>query len=296
MNRPPCSAGPFDHIVAPSVSPPPPVLAPTAAPVALAEPQPERRDVAMGTVIAFALCMAVFVLAFNWWLLTSERVGTAYLRDALVRVTEIDRVALDGETQLRATAAASPDRPVRLRAYPVAVDVPADFVANAGLIAIRDRVLHEAADALYRQGVSATLRGGEPAAVGSFTVSAAIDRVLSAVSPGRHRALTFALPVLALAALIGSALVARGRETGSALRLLGLGVAAGAALVVIGTLELWVLLAVIGSAQEEVLAVGVLGLARDTVLLFSRTSLIIALGGVAIAVAGPVLRRMLPGG
>ena len=290
MSQPPPSPGPFDHVVAPSASPP--ALAPTVAPVvALAEP--ERRDVPVGAVVAFALCMAALVLAFTGWLLTSQRVGTAYLRDALVRVTEVDRVTLDGEEQLRATAAASPDRPVRLRVYPVAVDMPADFAANAGLIAIRDRVLHDAADALYLQGPAATLRGGEPVAAGSFTAAAAIDQALSAVSPGRHRALTFALPVLALATLAISALVASGRNTGSALRLVGLGVAAGAGLVVIATLAAWVLLAILRAKQDEVLVAGVLGLAGDAVLLFSRTSFIIALGGVVIAAAGPALQRVL---
>lgn len=280
MNQPPASLpGPFDHIAPPSMPPPTEVT------------EPELPRTRPGPVIALTLCIVALVLVFNWWILTSQRVATAYLHDALARITEIDRVALDGETQLRATAVASPDQPVQLRAYPIAVDLPADFAANASLTLIRDRVLDEAAVVLYRDG-PASLREDEPAAGGSLTAAAAIDRALSAVSPARHRALTFGLLALGLIALGMSALVVRGRDKGSALPTLGLSVAAGAGLVVVGTLAVWGLLAIFRAMQGEVLAVGILALAGETVMLFFRISLIIALGGMVIAVAGPALQRV----
>lgn len=251
-------------------------------------------------LLALGIATLLFIVSLNGWLLTSRDTGERYLRHALARITEIDRLIVEGHDDVRAAAAAAsePGATVQLPGYALRVDLPAEFAASADARSLRDAVLRRSAERVYDDGASAFLDEGARAGPGgTFSATGAVRRALSLVGGGSHT--LFAATTLVFGAACAALNVAvwrRGHDILAATAAAGLAIAAGAVAALAGALLVRGLTSLLRAVEDEYLATQLLAIVAEATMLLVRTSAIFALAGAALALCAWWLRRASAGG
>lgn len=243
--------------------------------------------------IGFAIAFLLFAVTLTGWILTTHGDGTRYLRQTLARVTEVDRLVLDGIGDIRRDAALSPEGVVHLPGYPIAVDLPSSFARDATPTELRSEVLRASAERVYDDGADAFLaEGGTAPDVRTFSATGVVRRSVTIVSSDNHARLTILLAVLALGgAALGAAVVLRTSDPASAIVALATAATIVATLLFAGSLAMRGILELVLDTEDDYVAVSLLTLGSDVALLALRTTLILASTGVAIVAAATIARR-----
>jgi hypothetical protein len=153
--------------------------------------------------------LTLFFLAVNAVQLSSEGAGQRLLRRDVAVSTNIDAILPDLQEALRERASAGDDDPVRLPDFPVALDIPRDEALTLEGEALRQRILDEAAERLYDDGMSAWASADPEGEREIETVSTAgaVDRGLGLITQKNHDIILVITIVLGVVCLMLAALL-----------------------------------------------------------------------------------------
>ena len=109
--------------------------------------------------VVLALFLAAFFLTLTAFQLTSDDTGQDILRRAVAISTDIDAVLPGIETDLDAVATEGDSPTVTVPAFPIPVELTREEAATLRGVALRERILDDAAQRLYDDGGSAWAAG-----------------------------------------------------------------------------------------------------------------------------------------
>jgi hypothetical protein len=179
--------------------------------------------------VALAATLTAFFLAVNAVQLSSQSAGQRLLRREVAVSTNIDAILPDLQESLREAAREGDDDPVRLPDFPLAVDIPRDEALTLEGEALRERILDEAGQRLYDDGMSAwaSADGDGDREIETVSAAGAVDLGLGLVTERNHDIVLVVATVLGFFSLmLAVLLVATAR---SWTRLIALSAAATAA-------------------------------------------------------------------
>jgi hypothetical protein len=235
-------------------------------------------------VLFLAVTLGFFFLFATAFYVTSDASAHRILRRGVAITTDIDAVLPQLETELEAAAQGTEGENVRVPNFPVPVEIPKTDVNTIEPADLRSRILDQASDRLYEDGMSAWA-AGDPEA------SQSIDRVSTA--GGLHRAFGLATEKWNSIFLIATVLFAfmsvvlmlvLWLNLSPFLRLLALGAAISAASIISLAAAVAFRFALRSAEteadpfEEQLIDLGV-----DTVWLFIRNYLILSVLGFALA-------------
>ncbi|MDP3793838.1 MAG: hypothetical protein Q8R07_03745, partial [Candidatus Uhrbacteria bacterium] len=105
--------------------------------------------------VALAVLLTLFFVAISAVQLSSEGTGQRLLRRSVAVSTQIDAVLPDLQIALRERAREGSGETVRVPDFPVPVDLTRGEALRLEGPALRERILSEASDRLYEDGMSA---------------------------------------------------------------------------------------------------------------------------------------------
>lgn len=160
--------------------------------------------------IVLTVVLLLFLVALAAAQITSSGTGQRILRRSVAISTEIDRVLLRIQADLRAAAPKTDGDTVRVPNFPIPVDVSRSEAATLEGAALRQRLLDVAARRLYDDGSSAWA-AGDPAAhqdVERISSAGAVKRGLGLITDSTHQVLLVLTLLLgAMALIMGGALL-----------------------------------------------------------------------------------------
>lgn len=176
--------------------------------------------------VALVVLLTLFFVAISAVQLSSEGTGQRLLRRSVAVSTDIDAVLPDLQTALRERAREGSGETVRVPDFPVPVDLTREEALRLEGPALRERILSEASDRLYADGMS-TWSAADPDArqsIETISVPGALKRGLGLITAANHDRMVIAAVVLGvLSAMCAALLLASVRSWG---RLVALGAAA----------------------------------------------------------------------
>ncbi len=176
--------------------------------------------------VALVVLLTLFFVAISAVQLSSEGTGQRLLRRSVAVSTDIDAVLPDLQTALRERAREGSGETVRVPDFPVPVDLTREEALELEGPALRERILSEASDRLYADGMS-TWSAADPDArqsIETISVPGALKRGLGLITAANHDRMVIAAVVLGvLSAMCAALLLASVRSWG---RLVALGAAA----------------------------------------------------------------------
>jgi hypothetical protein len=175
--------------------------------------------------VALAVLLTLFFVAISAVQLSSEGTGQRLLRRSVAVSTQIDAVLTDLQVALRERAREGSGETVRVPDFPVPVDLTREEALRLEGPALRERILSEASDRLYEDGMSAWSAGDPDArqSIETISVPGALKRGLGLITAANHDRMIIAAAVLGvLSAMCAALLAASVRSWG---RLVALGAA-----------------------------------------------------------------------
>jgi hypothetical protein len=175
--------------------------------------------------VALAVLLTLFFVAISAVQLSSEGTGQRLLRRSVAVSTQIDAVLPDLQVALRERAREGSGETVRVPDFPVPVDLTREEALRLEGPALRERILSEASDRLYEDGMSAWSAGDPDArqSIETISVPGALKRGLGLITAANHDRMIIAAAVLGvLSAMCAALLAASVRSWG---RLVALGAA-----------------------------------------------------------------------
>ncbi len=147
-----------------------------------------------------ALFLAAFFLTLTAFQLTSDDTGQDILRRAVAISTDIDAVLPGIETDLDAVATEGDSPTVTVPAFPIPVELTREEAATLRGVALRERILDDAAQRLYDDGGSAWAAGDLDARrdVERVSTAGAIDYGLGFIRDSTNTVLLIVTVLLAI--------------------------------------------------------------------------------------------------
>ena len=169
--------------------------------------------------VALVVLLTLFFVAISAVQLSSEGTGQRLLRRSVAVSTDIDAVLPDLQTALRERAREGSGETVSVPDFhfPVPVDLTRDEALRLEGPALRERILSEASDRLYEDGMSAWSAADPDArqSIETISVPGALERGLGLITAANHDRMVIAAAVLgALSAMCAALLVASVRSWG----------------------------------------------------------------------------------
>ncbi|UCH85954.1 MAG: hypothetical protein JSU97_05270 [Dehalococcoidia bacterium] len=238
-----------------------------------------------------AISLIGFFLAINGMQLTSSGTAQRILSRATADLTEIDAILPTIQADLVEVAEASEEDTVIVPHFPMAVELPREEAATISTEELRSLLLSEAAEAIYKEGMSVWALA-DPEAEQSIDIlspEGGVHRGLGFLSDDNHQALRIAAIVLGFISLALAGLFLVSTQ--------GMGriVALGAALLGAAVPSLVTAVAVrfafrtASEDQEDYLLMRLLDLGNDAAWLTLRNYTILTLVGLGLVLVGLVL-------
>jgi hypothetical protein len=160
--------------------------------------------------VALAVLLTLFFVAISAVQLSSEGTGQRLLRRSVAVSTQIDAVLPDLQTALRERAREGSGETVRVPDFPVPVDLTRDEALRLEGPALRERILSEASDRLYEDGMSAWSAADPDArqSIETISVPGALKRGLGLITAANHDRMVIAAVVLGVLSAMCAALLA----------------------------------------------------------------------------------------
>jgi hypothetical protein len=159
---------------------------------------------------ALAVLLTLLFLAISAVQLSSEGAGQRILRWSVAVTTNIDAILPDLQTALQERAREGDADPVRVPDFPIAVDLPRDDALELEGMALRERILSEAAERIYEDGMS-SWADADPASdrsIETISVAGAFNRGLGLITAKNHDRMLIAALVLASLSIASAMLLA----------------------------------------------------------------------------------------
>ena len=159
---------------------------------------------------ALAVLLTLFFVAISAVQLSSEGTGQRLLRRSIAVSTDIDAVLPDIETALQERAREASGESVRVPDFPIPVDLTRDEALRLEGPALRERILSEASDRLYEDGMSAWSAADPEArqSIETISVPGALKRGLGLITAANHDRMVIAAAVLGVLSAMCAALLA----------------------------------------------------------------------------------------
>ena len=236
----------------------------------------------------FALSLIAFFLVINAMQLTSSGTAQRILSRAVADLTEIDAMLPTIQVDLAEEAQTSQEATVTVPHFPLAVELSREEATTISTAELRSRLLSDAAEAIYKHGMSAwTLADPEAKQnIDILSPEGGVQRGLGLLSDDNHQALRIAAIVLGLISVILGLLVfvstkGMGRVVALGAGLLGAAVPSLAAAVAVRFAFFTA-----SEDQHDYLMARLLGLGNDAAWLALRNYTILTLLGLWLVVLG----------
>jgi len=160
--------------------------------------------------VALVVLLTLFFVAISAVQLSSEGTGQRLLRRSVAVSTDIDAVLPDLQTALRERAREGSGETVRVPDFPVPVDLTREEALRLEGPALRERILSEASDRLYEDGMSAWSAADPDArqSIETISVPGALKRGLGLITAANHDRMVIAAVVLGVLSAMCAALLA----------------------------------------------------------------------------------------
>lgn len=160
--------------------------------------------------VALAVLLTLFFVAISAVQLSSEGTGQRLLRRSVAVSTQIDAVLPDLQIALRERAREGSGETVRVPDFPVPVDLTREEALRLEGPALRERILSEASDRLYEDGMSAWSAADPDArqSIETISVPGALKRGLGLITAANHDRMVIAAVVLGVLSAMCAALLA----------------------------------------------------------------------------------------
>jgi len=160
--------------------------------------------------VALAVLLTLFFVAISAVQLSSEGTGQRLLRRSVAVSTQIDAVLPDLQIALRERAREGSSETVRVPDFPVPVDLTREEALRLEGPALRERILSEASDRLYEDGMSAWSAADPDArqSIETISVPGALKRGLGLITAANHDRMVIAAVVLGVLSAMCAALLA----------------------------------------------------------------------------------------
>jgi len=154
--------------------------------------------------------LTLFFVAISAVQLSSEGTGQRLLRRSVAVSTDIDAVLPDLQTALRERAREGSGETVSVPDFPIPVDLTREDALRLEGPALRERILSEASDRLYEDGMSAWSAADPDArqSIETISVPGALKRGLGLITAANHDRMVIAAAVLGVLSAMCAALLA----------------------------------------------------------------------------------------
>lgn len=242
-----------------------------------------------GTLLALSLIG--FFLAVNGVQLTSSGTGQRILSRATADLTEIDALLPTIQADLREAAQASEEDTVTVPHFPLAVELPREEAATISTAELRSRLLSEAAEAIYKEGMSVWALADPEAEqdIDILSPEGGVHRGLGFLSDDNHQALRIAAIVLALISLALAGLVFISTQGMGRLVALGAALLGAAVPSLVGAVAVRFAFRTASEDQDDYLLMRLLDLGNDVAWLTLRNYTILTLVGLGLVLVGLAL-------
>jgi hypothetical protein len=242
-----------------------------------------------GTLLALSL-IALF-LVINGVQLTSPGTGQRILSRATADLTEIDAMLPTIQADLREAAEVSDEDTVVVPHFPLAVELPREEAATISTAELRSRLLSEAAEAIYKEGMSAWALADPEAEqhIDVLSPEGGVHRGLGFLSDDNHHALRIAAIVLGLISLALAGLVFVSTQGMGRLVALGAALLGAAVPSLLGAVAVRFAFRTASEDQEDYVLMRLLDLGNDAAWLTLRNYTILTLVGLGLVLVGLAL-------
>jgi hypothetical protein len=238
--------------------------------------------------ILFALSLIAFFLAINAMQLTSPGTAQRILSRAVADLTEIDASLPTIQTDLAETAQTSEEATVTVPHFPLAVEVSREEAATISTAELRSRLLSEAAQAIYKDGMSVWALADPEAKqdIDLLSPEGGVQRGLGLLSDDNHHALRIAAIVLGLISFILGGLVFVSTKGMGRVVALGAGLLGAAVPSLTAAVAVRFAFFTASEDQNDYLIARLLDLGNDATWLALRNYTILTLLGLWLVVLG----------
>jgi hypothetical protein len=238
--------------------------------------------------ILFALSLIAFFLAINAMQLTSPGTAQRILSRAVADLTEIDAALPTIQADLAETAQTSQEATVTVPHFPLAVEVSREEAATISAAELRSRLLSEAAQAIYKDGMSVWALADPEAKqdIDFLSPEGGVQRGLGFLSDDNHQALRIAAIVLGLISVVLGGLVFVSTQGMGRLVALGAGLLGAAVPSLVTAVAVRFAFFTASEDQDDYLLARLLDLGNDAAWLALRNYTILTLVGLWLVVLG----------
>jgi len=238
--------------------------------------------------ILFALSLIAFFLAINAMQLTSPGTAQRILSRAVADLTEIDASLPTIQADLAETAQTSEEATVTVPHFPLAVEVSREEAATISAAELRSRLLSEAAQAIYKDGMSVWALADPEAKqdIDLLSPEGGVQRGLGFLSDDNHHALRIAAIVLGLISFILGGLVFVSTKGMGRVVALGAGLLGAAVPSLTAAVAVRFAFFTASEDQNDYLIARLLDLGNDATWLALRNYTILTLLGLWLVVLG----------
>jgi hypothetical protein len=242
-----------------------------------------------GTLLALSLIG--FFLVINGVQLTSPGTAQRILSRATADLTEIDAMLPTIQADLREAAEVSDEDTVVVPHFPLAVELPREEAATISTAELRSVLLSEAAEAIYKEGMSAWALADPEAEqhIDLLSPEGGVDRGLGFLSDDNHHALRIAAIVLGLISLALAGLVFVSTQGMGRLVALGAALLGAAVPSLLGAVAVRFAFRTASEDQEDYVLMRLLDLGNDAAWLTLRNYTILTLVGLGLVLVGLAL-------
>ena len=241
--------------------------------------------------ILLALSLIALFLVINAVQLTSSDTAQRILSRATADLTEIDALLPTIQADLAEAAEDSEEATVTVPHFPLPVELPREEAATISTAELRSLLLSEAAEAIYKEGMSVWALADPEAEQNIDVISpeGGVHRGLGALSDDNHQALCIAAVVLgflslALAGMVLVAFQGMGRVVALGSALLGAAVPS-----LLAAVAVRFAFRTASEDQEDYMLTRLLDLGNDASWLALRNYTILTLVGLGVVLVGLIL-------
>ena len=236
----------------------------------------------------FATSLIALFLVINGVQLTSSGTAQRILSRATADLTEIDAILPTIQADLAEAAEASEEDTVVVPHFPLAVELPREEAATISTAELRSRLLSEAAEAIYKEGMSVWALADPEAEqnIDILSPEGGVHRGLGFLSDDNHQALRIAAIVLGFISLALGALFFISTEGMGRLVALGAALLGAAVPSLLGAVAVRFTFRSAREDQDDYLLMRLLDLGNGATWLALRNYTILTILGLALVLLG----------
>ncbi len=238
--------------------------------------------------ILFALSLIALFLVINAMQLTSSGTAQRILSRATADLTEIDAILPTIQADLAEAAQASEEDTVTVPLFPLAVELPREEAASISTAELRSRLLSDAAEAIYEEGMSVWALADPEAEqdIDVFSPEGGVHRGLGFLSDDNHQALRIAAIVLGLISIVLGGLFLVSTQGMGRLVALGAALLGAAVPSLLGAVAVRFVFRTASEDQDDYLMARLLDLGNDAAWLALRNYTVLTLLGLGLVLVG----------